>query len=221
MEQRAHFSHKLDELKMLVLRMAALTEKAVHNSTKALFELDADLAEEVINHDCDINNLEDEIDRFVVETLALDQPMATDLRFLVGVSRITINLERLGDEAVNLAHRTLFLSTRPPLPSDEKMHQLAETARTMVSLAVKAFVERDVRLAEKVCVMDNEADDLNLRLLKQYISSMVTETRVVERGVHAILSARHLERVADLATNISESVIFIVEGVNVKHRCKA
>jgi phosphate transport system protein len=221
MEQRAHFSQKLEELKMLVLRMAALSEKAVHNAIKGMFELDGELAEEVINHDCDINNLEDEIDRFVVETLALDQPMATDLRFLVGVSRITINLERLGDEAVNLAHRTLFLATRPPLPFNQKMEMLAETAKNMVSLAVKAFVDRDVKLAEKVCVMDNEADDLNIKLLKEYISSMVTETRIVERGVHSILSARHLERVADLATNISESVIFIVEGVNVKHRCKA
>ncbi|MEF2144559.1 MAG: phosphate signaling complex protein PhoU [Desulfovibrionaceae bacterium] len=221
MEQRHHFSQKLEDLKMMVLRMAALSEKAVQNSIKALFEFNGELAEEVINHDCDINTLEDEIDRYVVETLALDQPMATDLRFLVGVSRITINLERLGDEAVNLAHRTLFLSTRPPLPFNQKMEMLAETAKTMVSLAVKAFVDRDVKLAERVCIMDNEADELNIRLLKEYISNMVTETRVVERGVHSILGVRHLERIADLATNISESVIFIVEGVNVKHRCKA
>lgn len=221
MEQRAHFSSKLDELKMLVLRMAALSEEAVHRSMKAFFELDGEMAEDVINMDCEINNLEDEVDKFVVETLALDQPMATDLRFLVGCNRISSNLERLGDEAVNLAHRALFLSTRPSLPFNQKLEQMAENCKKMLDLATKSFVERDVLMAERVCNLDNEVDELNIKLLKEYINGMVTESRVVERGVHSILAVRHLERIADLSTNVAESVIFIVEGDNVKHRCKS
>lgn len=221
MEQRQHFNEKLEELKMMVLRMAALSEKAVHNSLTAYFETDAEMAEEVIENDSDINEMEDSIDALIVEMLALGQPMAVDLRTVLGSGRIIVNLERLGDEAVNMAHRALFLSTRPPLPFNQKMEQLAEVARKMLSKALKAFVDKDVRLAEEVCNMDNLADELSIKLLKEYISGMVTETRVVERGVHAILAIRHLERVADLATNVCESVIFIVEGDSVKHRCKA
>ena len=221
MEQRAQLNEKLDDLKMLVLRMAAMCEKAVHSSLKAYFETDAGLAEEVIDGDCDINDLEDRIDTHILEILALDQPMAGDLRFVVGAGRIIINLERLGDEAVNMAHRAMFLSTRPPLPFNQKMEQLAETCRQMLSMALKSFVDRDVKMAEQVCNMDNIADELTLTCLKEYISGMVTETRVVERGVHAILALRHLERIADLATNVSESVISIVLGESIKHLCKA
>ena len=220
MEQKAHFTAKLEELKMQVLRMAALGEKAINNAVKAYMDRDADLAEEVIRNDCGINDLEDTIDRLSLEMLALDQPMAIDLRRIVGSSRITVNLERLGDEAVNLAHRALFMSTRPPLPYNQRMELLAEKVRLMLSLALKAFVESDIALADKVCEMDNEADELAVKILKETLAQMVTETRVVERGVHAIMAARHLERVGDLATNVAESVIFIVEGDNVKHRCR-
>jgi phosphate transport system protein len=220
MEQRAHFHKKLEELKMQVLRMAALSEKAVYNSIKAYLEYNSDLAEDVIMGDIEINDLENAIDRFNLELLALDQPMAKDLRNIVGAMRITMNLERLGDEAVNLAHRALFLSTRPPLPYNQKMEQLTETAKKMLASALKSFVEEDVKLAEQVCAMDNEADEFSLKILKQYINDMVTESRIVERGVHAIMAARHLERVGDLATNVAETVIFIVEGENVKHRCR-
>lgn len=220
MEQRAHFHKKLEELKMQVLRMAALSEKAVHTSIKSYLEFDSDLAEDVIMGDIEINDLENAIDRFNLELLALDQPMAKDLRGIVGAMRITLNLERLGDEAVNLAHRALFLSTRPPLPYNQKMEQLTEVAKKMLSSALKSFVEEDSKLAEQVCAMDNEADELSIKILKQYINDMVTESRIVERGVHAIMAARHLERVGDLATNVAETVIFIVEGENVKHRCR-
>lgn len=221
MEQRAQFTEKLDVLKMQVLRMAAMSEKAVHDSLKAYFETDAGLAEDVIDGDCDINTMEDQIDSMILEMLALGQPMAVDLRTVLGSGRIIVNLERLGDEAVNMAHRALFLSTRPPLLLNQKMEQLADTAKQMLAMSLKSFVDKDVKLAELVCSMDDIADELTIKVLKEYISGMVTETRVVERGVHAILAVRHLERIADLATNVSESVIFIVLGESIKHRCKA
>lgn len=220
MEQRAHFSKKLEDLKVKVLRMAALSESAVHKAIKAYLENDADLAEEVVIGDDIINEMEDEIDNFSLELLALDQPMAVDLRTIVGAQRITVNLERLGDEAVNLAHRAIFLSTRPPLPHNPKMESLASTAKVMLSDALKAYVDDDVPLAGQVCRMDDKADDLNISILRQFVSEMVSESRIVERGVHAIIGARHLERVADLATNVAESVVFIVEGTSMKHSCK-
>ncbi len=220
MEQRAHFSKKLDDLKVKVLRMAALSETAVHKAVKAFLENDADLAEEVIMGDSAINELEDDLDNFSLELLALDQPMAIDLRTIVGGQRITVNLERLGDEAVNLAHRAMFLSTRPPLPHNPKMEKLAHTSKAMLSDALKSYVDEDVALAFQVCRMDDRADDLNIAILRQFVSEMVTESRIVERGVHAIIGARHLERIADLATNVAESVAFIVEGTNMKHSCK-
>jgi len=220
MEQRAHFSKKLEDLKVKVLRMAALSESAIHKAIRAYLENDADLAEEVIVGDDIINDMEDAIDNFSLELLALDQPMAVDLRTIVGAQRITVNLERLGDEAVNLAHRAIFLSTRPPLPHNPKMESLATTVKTMLSDALKAYVDDDVSLAGRVCRMDDKADDLNIAILRQFVSEMVSESRIVERGVHAIIGARHLERVGDLATNVAESVVFIVEGTSMKHSCK-
>lgn len=218
MEQRAHFSKKLEALKIMVLRMAALSESAVHKAIKSYLENDADLAETVIVGDDDINDMEDEIDNFSLELLALDQPMAVDLRTIVGAQRIVVNLERMGDEAVNLAHRAIFLSTRPPMPHNPKMEKLAGTVKSMLSDALKAYVDDDVALAGQVCRMDDRADDLNIAILRQMVSEMVTESRIVERGVHAIIGARHLERIGDLSTNVSESVVFIVEGTSLKHR---
>jgi phosphate transport system protein len=220
MEQRAHFSKKLEDLKVMVLRMAALSETAVHKSIKAYLENDADLAEEVIVGDDIINEMEDDLDNFSLELLALDQPMAVDLRTIIGAQRITVNLERLGDEAVNLSHRAMFLSTRPPMVHNPKMEKLATVAKLMLSDALKAYVDEDVALADRVCRMDDKADDLNISILRQLVSEMVTESRIVERGVHAIIGSRHLERIADLATNVAESVVFIVEGTSMKHNCK-
>lgn len=220
MEQRAHFSKKLEDLKVMALRMAALSESAVHKAIKAYLENDADLAESVIVGDEAINEMEDEIDNFSLELLALDQPMAVDLRTIVGAQRLVVNLERLGDEAVNLSHRAIFLSTRPPMPHNPKMESLANHVKAMLSDALKAYVDDDVSLAGQVCRMDDKADDLNIAILRQLVSEMVAESRIVERGVHAIIGARHLERVGDLATNVAESVVFIVEGTSLKHKCK-
>jgi len=220
MEQRAHFSKKLEDLKVMVLRMAALSESAVHKAVRAYLENDADLAEEVIVGDEAINEMEDDIDNFSLELLALDQPMAVDLRTIVGAQRITVNLERLGDEAVNLAHRAIFLATRPPMPHNPKMEDLANTVKKMLSEALKAYVDDDVNLAGQICRMDDKADDLTIAILRQMVSDMVAESRIVERGVHAIIGARHLERVGDLATNVAETVVFIVEGTSMKHNCR-
>jgi phosphate transport system protein len=217
MVQRVHFTKKLEELRLLLLRMASLAEVAVHNAVKAFLANESDLAESVIMGDNEINQLEDTIDKLTLELLAQDQPVARDLRFIIGAMRVTVNLERLGDEAVNLGHRALFLSTRPPLPFNQKMERLCDVAKKMLADALKAFVENDIRLAEEVIASDSQADELNMKLLRDYVNDMVSESRVVERAVHCIMAARHLERVGDLSTNIAEAVIFIVEGESVKH----
>ncbi len=219
-QQRIHFTQKLDELRMQIIRMSALAEKAVQDAVRAYLENDTDLAESVVMNDAGVNEMEDAIDAFNLELLALDQPMASDLRFIIGSMRLTVNLERIGDEAVNLAHRTLFLSTRPPLPANPRMEQLAAHVTDMLSRAIRSFVDNDTALATEICGMDHRADELSLKVLKEAINTMVEETRIVERSVHVIMASRHLERIGDLATNLAEAVIFIKEGQNIKHRCK-
>jgi phosphate transport system protein len=220
MQQRSHFTQKLGELRMLLLRMAALAEQAVQNACRAYLESNTDLAESVVMNDMAINEMEDAIDAFNLELLALDQPMASDLRLIIGSMRITMNLERVGDEAVNLAHRTLFLSTRQALPANPRMAQLCAHVQDMLQKAVRSLVDEDTTLANDICGMDHRADELCLKVLKEAINTMVDETRIVERGVHVIMASRHLERIGDLATNIAEAVIFIKEGMDLKHRCK-
>jgi len=220
MQQRSHFTQKLGELRMLLLRMAALAEQAVHNACRAYLESNTDLAESVVMNDMAINEMEDAIDAFNLDLLALDQPMASDLRLIIGSMRITMNLERVGDETVNLGHRTLFLSTRQALPANPRMAQLCAHVEDMLQKAVRALVDEDTALASDICSMDNRADELCLKVLKEAINTMVEETRIVERGVHVIMASRHLERIGDLATNIAEAVIFIKDGMDLKHRCK-
>jgi phosphate transport system protein len=220
MQQRSHFTQKLGELRMLLLRMAALAEQAVQHACRAYLESNTDLAESVVMNDMAINEMEDAIDAFNLELLALDQPMASDLRLIIGSMRITMNLERVGDEAVNLAHRTLFLSTRQAMPANPRMAQLCAHVQDMLQKAVRSLVDEDTTLANDICGMDHRADELSLKVLKEAINTMVDETRIVERGVHVIMASRHLERIGDLATNIAEAVIFIKEGMDLKHRCK-
>jgi len=220
MQQRSHFTQKLGELRMHLLRMAALAEQAVQNACRAYLEGNTDLAEGVVMNDMVINEMEDTIDAFNLELLALDQPMASDLRFIIGSMRITMNLERVGDEAVNLAHRTLFLSTRQTLPANPRMSQLCAHVQDMLTRSVRSLVDEDTALATDICAMDHRADELSLKVLKEAINTMVEETRIVERGVHVIMASRHLERIGDLSTNIAEAVIFIKDGMSLKHRCK-
>jgi phosphate transport system protein len=186
----------------------------------SLLERDVALAKDVIERDQEINLLEVQVDRFILKLLALDQPMARDLRFIVGSQRISVDLERIGDQAVNIAERAVYLSGRPPLPPIPAMEQLADTAMDMLKVALSAFINQNVAQANDVCQMDDEADELNVEVLKKLMDYMINETPAIERSVQTIITARCLERVADHCTNIAESVIFIVRGVNIKHHCE-
>ena len=218
MESRFH--QELEELRMMILQMAALTERALEKSIQAFLGRNMQLADEVIEGDQEINMLEVYVDRQSLRLLALDQPMARDLRFILGCMRIAVDLERVGDQAVNIAQRAQFLSTRPPLPPNPAMEQLGEVALDMFRTVIQAFVNDNSEQAREVCQMDDAADDLNVRILKDLLEYMTHETPAVERSVQTIITSRCLERVADQATNIAESVIFISKGVNIKHHCE-
>ncbi len=217
---KSHFHQQLEALRMTVLQMAAKTERAMERALKAFNERDEVLAQEVIDGDQEINELELEIDRLSLKLLALEQPMARDLRFIVGSIRMSIDLERIADQAVNIAQRAQYLWQRPPLEPVPALQRLADTAMDMLHVAVASFMNGNVNQARDVCQMDDEADEMNSRVLRTMLEYMVEESRTVERAVQTIIVARCLERVADQTTNIAENVIFIVDGVNIKHHCE-
>ncbi len=218
MESRFH--QELEELRMMILQMAALTERALQKALQALLERNMQLADEVVESDQEINLLEVNVDRQSLRLLALDQPMARDLRFIVGCMRIAVDLERIADQAVNIAQRAQFLSSRPPLPPHPAMEQLGEVAADMLRTVLHAFVNENSEQAMEVCQMDDTADDLNVRILKDLLEYIGKDVPSVEQSVQTIIAARCLERVADQTTNIAESVIFINKGVNIKHHCQ-
>ncbi|MFK4765790.1 phosphate signaling complex protein PhoU [Desulfobaculum sp. SPO524] len=220
MNVERHFHRQLDELKMHVLEMAAYTERAVVKATEALLERDADAAERIIEDDATINDMELHIDEVSLHLLALDAPMARDLRFITGVRRAIIDFERMGDEAVNLAEKTIFLARLPELPHPQLLNEMVSVVLDMLKVTLEAFREQNVDKAVDVCRMDYKADDLNVKILKQTMDDMVCETTGVRRAINTILAARHLERVGDLATNVAETTIFIAKGLNVKHQCQ-
>ncbi len=219
MENRFHSD--LEQLKMTILQMATLAEKALEKSIKAVVERDDNPAKEVLDGDREIDLLEVEVDRHSLRLLALDQPMARDLRFIIGSLRIAVELERIGDQAINIAQRALILNNRPPLPRNLSIEELGDTALDMLHTVISSFVNQNADIATEVCKMDDIADDLNYRILKEALDYMANEAPAVQRLVETIIVARCLERAADQATNIAESVIFMVKGVNIKHHCQA
>jgi phosphate transport system protein len=220
-----HFIKELDDLKMTLLNMAALTRRAFEKATQAYLNRDETLAQTVIAGDREINNLELKIDQIVLKLLALEQPMARDLRFILGATKISKELERIADQAVNISERTLFLCQRPPLDHIPAMEQLIKVAGDMLDAAIASLVEDDTQKAIKLRQMDDIADKHTLEVLQTLIDNMVKSTPGAEkrilntqRSVQTIIISRCLERVGDLATNIGEHVAFIVSAINIKHQ---
>jgi len=218
--KETHFHQQIDELKIMILQMAAYVERAVDSATRALLERNAELAERVIENDVQINQIENDIDEFSLELLAREQPMARDLRFITGCRRAVIDLERAGDEAVNIAEKTIYLSKLSETPHSPMLEELVSTAKDMLRLAIEALQEENAEKASDVCRMDYKADDLNVRILKKTMDDMATEVTGVRRAVNTILAARSLERIGDLSTNLAETTIFVAKGVSVKHNCQ-
>ena len=219
-ELTRHFDRELGNLRQDLLRMAALAETAVGKSVESVTNRDSDRAREVIIDDITLNRMELAIEEQAFKLLALRQPVATDLRLTVAAMRIATELERIGDQAVNIAERALELNSRPPLKLSIDIKLMADMALGMVRTSIDAFVNQDPNLAIQVCQRDVEVDILDDEYVQNILGCMIKESRWVIRLHHFIIIVRNLERIADLATNIAEDIVFIVEGRVIKHRCE-
>ena len=212
-----HFHQDLETLKAELLRMGGLAEAIVQKSVEALRRRDLQLAEEVVQDDRQIDRLEVDIDHHAIDLLARQQPMAVDLRFILAALKISNDLERVGDHAVNIAGSVLRLGTAPPVKPLIDIPRMADLALGMLKDALDAFVRKDSATAREILRRDDTVDDLNRQVHRELIGYMVENPTIISRALELILVARNLERVADLATNVAEELVFFTEARIVKH----
>ena len=212
-----HFHEELDALKQTLLAMGGLVEDQIRRAMRALVERDDVLAQEVIDRDRQVNTYDVEVDEQCVNLLALHQPTAVDLRFITTTMKIVTDLERIGDQAVNIAQRALELNPEPQLKPYIDLPRMADKAQRMVKESLDAFVARDTALARQVCGEDDEVDALKEQIFRELLTFMMQDPRTIPRAIRVILISRFLERVADHATNIAEMVVYLVEGKMVRH----
>ncbi|HEY5211645.1 MAG TPA: phosphate signaling complex protein PhoU [Acidobacteriaceae bacterium] len=214
---RIKFQQSLDELKERLLVMAGLTEQAIQRSTEAYSSRDAGLCELVRLSEPAINRMEREIDGMALDLLAMEQPMAVDLRFILAVIRINADLERVGDQAVNIAGRVLDLGTQANVDLPVDIPRLALLAAAMVRKALQAFIEGDAEMAQSVLLLDDQIDDMNRDAFRSLGNLIKEKPELAPQALNALIISRNLERVGDHATNIAEDVIFWVRGADVRH----
>ena len=212
-----HFHEELDALKQTLLAMGGLVEDQIRRAMQALLERDDVIAQEVIDRDRQVNAYDVEVDEQCVNLLALHQPAASDLRFITTAMKIVTDLERIGDQAVNIAQRALELNREPQLKPYIDLPRMADRAQRMVKESLDAFVAGDTAQARRVCAADAEVDALKEQIFRELLTFMMEDPRTVSRAIRVILISRFLERVADHATNIAEMVIYLVEGKMVRH----
>ena len=215
--ERHHFEEELQILKNRLLNMGALVEERVHDATNALIERRLDTAERIITSDQDVNELQIEIDERCLRLLALQQPMASDLRLITAAMKINADLERIGDQAVNIAEQAVRVLAHPPLKPIIDLPRMAEIAERMTRESLDAFVRKDAKLARAILARDDEVDQLKDQVFRVLLTYMMADPGTIERALGLILVSRHLERIADHATNIAEDVIFVVEAKDVRH----
>lgn len=212
-----HFHEELEALKQTLLAMGGLVEDQIRRAMQALLERDDGIAQDVIERDRQVNAYDVEVDEQCVNLLALHQPAAGDLRFITTAMKIVTDLERIGDQAVNIAQRALELNREPQLKPYIDLPRMADRAQRMVKESLDAFVAGDTALARQVCAEDAEVDALKEQIFRELLTFMMEDPRTVSRAIRVILISRFMERVADHATNIAEMVIYLVEGKMVRH----
>jgi phosphate transport system protein len=212
-----HFHEELEALKQTLLAMGGLVEDQIRRVMQALTERDDALAQAVIDRDRQVNTYDVEVDEQCVELLALHQPTAGDLRFITTAMKIVTDLERIGDQAVNIAQRVIELNREPQLKPYIDLPRMATRAQAMVKESLDAFVARDTDLARRVCAEDAEVDALKEQIFRELLTFMMEDPRAISRAIRLILISRFMERVADHATNIAEMVVYLVEGKMVRH----
>jgi phosphate transport system protein len=212
------FDEELKQLRQDILMMASLVEEAIFKSVEALKQRNGALADEVIASDKKIDELENKIDEFCLDLIALRQPVAQDLRFITMAMQINSDLERIADLAVDIAQRALELIAQPVLKPLIDIPTLADLSQAMLKEAIDAFINKDVELAKKVVLSDKEADALRDLVQKELIYDyLAKDGSTAPRAVPLILVARHLERICDHATNIAEDVVYMIQAKVVRH----
>jgi phosphate transport system protein len=215
------FRHFHDQLTALNRRLLAMSEKAealIELSVDALLSKDQGKAEAVIAGDKEVDAMEVEIEAAALELLALQQPMARDLRFIIGAIKVTSDLERVGDHAVNIAQTALRLvALKSTITPDPEIEDMARRARSMLGDAIDAFLRADGALGRNVCARDDQVDALHESVFRILLTHMMADPRTINPSLEYLLVSRNLERVADLATNIGEDAVFLAEGKNIKH----
>ncbi len=213
-----HFHDQIAELKARLLAMSTRAEEMIEQAVDALLHNDHGIAELVLASDADLNALEVEIEQRAVDLLALQQPMARDLRFIVAAIRVSNDLERIGDHAVNIAQSSLrLIEQRTNLVPDPEIEDMARRARIMLSDSLDAFLRSDGALGRRVCQADDAVDALHNSIFRILLTHMMADARTITPSLELLLVSRNLERVADLATNIGENAVYLAEGKQIKH----
>lgn len=219
-ESQRHFHDELSQLKQRLLAVSSEAEDAVGHAVEALLQRDTALARQVVVGDRAIDSLETSIEEQGFQLIALHQPMARDLRLIFAAIRIVNDLERVGDHAVNIAQSAERLTGYPHIVPEPELVEMARLARQMLADALAAFVRGDAPLAREVCLRDDAVDALNDSVYRILLTHMMEDPRTIGSGMELLLVSRNLERVADLATNIAEDVVFLVEGKTIKHHAE-
>lgn len=213
-----HFHEQLAELKRRLLEMSSQAEKLVEMSLTALLDRDRELAAQVIAGDKTLNTLELEVEQLAISLIALQQPMARDLRFIVGTIKVSSDLERVGDHAVNIAESAQRLAdAEGDLTPSPELEDMARRSRSMLSDALDAFLRADGKLGRSVCMADDTVDALHNSVFRILLTHMMEDARTIGHSLELLLVSRNLERVADLATNIGEDAVYLAEGKQIKH----
>jgi phosphate transport system protein len=214
---RRHFHDDLDTLQERLVEMAGIVERVIRQASLAALERDPTAAETIKVADDRIDELEVEIDERVVELLALQQPMASDLRQIITTNKISNDLERMGDHAVNISSAANRMASMPLLPEIRELAEMSEIVQEMVSDALAAYVSRNAAMARMVCITDDKVDDLRRSMYRILVTHMLEDPTRLGGALELLLISQNLERIADLATNVSEDVVFLVEGRTIKH----
>jgi phosphate transport system protein len=215
-----HFHDELSHVKVRLLTMSGEAEAALGLAVEALLERDGEKARRVIAGDRVIDSMEVEIEEQCINLLALQQPMARDLRMLTSALKIANDLERVGDHAVNIAQSTERLTQARPITPEPEIVEMARLAREMLSDALEAFIRGDATAGREVCLRDDKVDALHRSVFRILLTHMMEDPHMIGAGMELFLVSRNLERVADLATNIGEDVVFLVEGKSIKHHAE-
>ena len=216
-----HFHEELARLKSQLLEMSGLAEELVDQAMRALRGRDAELAKEVVRRDNDLDAMEIAVDDMCIHLLALQQPMARDLRLITMAMKISNDLERVGDHAVNIAEAVAHLAEQPIHLEFQEIEEMGRLSTEMLSDALDTFVRADAAGAREVCARDDRVDGLHESLFRILLTHMMEDPRRIGPSMSLFLVSRNLERIADLATNIAEDVVFLVEGRNIKHGAEA